>query len=313
MTVIPFIERAPSTAWEVLQIPGADDAACWVWFRPQHLPFGVAVTVPPELIGDPRDPLPFSLFHLVHAVGLPWEALESVSLYGREWQPASFWDTMAGELLPVPTDGSRSQILLMTRDSSVAIPQSHPVASAPVAASISGSRAPVATSSQFSRLETDWKACQGMERQLSGLRQQLAGVVSRLSTLDRDLRPQERLAADRQQKDEWDDARRWIRDVSAKVQRCIKAHDIGITSAAGRRNLIQDRYEQSVANAGAVGDLTSCLHDVEAYRKELANLYNNMGSSLQGANTNGIQRAQRILSKIAAQVTKKRAKQRGQS
>lgn len=311
MTGTAFVERLPSTTWELLPIPGVQGVACWAWFRPQHLPFGVIITVPAEMLQDNHESLPFSLFHLVHAIGLPWECLHSVSLYGGDWQPASLWDSMAERKLPLPTSPSQLQIALMTQNSSAEVPQSIPMDPAPVAAAEDRSERPVATKSQFSRLEADWKACLGMERQLSGLRQQLSGVLSRLSTMDRDLRPHERMAADRQQKDEWDDARRWIRDVSAKVQRCIKAHDIGITSAAGRRNMIRDRYEQSVGVA-APGDLSACLQEVESYRKELANLYNSMGSSLQGANTNGIQRAQRILSKIAAQVSQKRAKQRGQ-
>ena len=75
--------------------------------------------------------------------------------------------------------------------------------------------------------------------------------------------------------------------------------------------MIQERYEQSSADVDGFTDLTSCLHEVESYRKELANLFNNMGSTLQGANTNGIQRAQRVLSKISAQASKKRVQDRG--
>ncbi len=310
MTVVSFFERPASTDWEILPIPGLEGVSCPAWFRPEHLPWGVIVAVPPELMGEPGEPLPFSLFHLVHAVGLPWENLASVSIYGGEWQPAELWTAVAGQQLPVPGDPTQTQVLLATRGVSPGVPVTHAVQPLPEAAEAAPA-SPPAGKSPFRRLESDWNACQGMERQLAGLRQQLSGVLSRLGTLDRDLRPQERMAADRQQKDEWEDARRWIRDVSAKVHRCIKAHDIGITSAAGRRNLIRDRYEQAAVSVAAAGDLSSSLHEVEMYRKDLANLFNNMSSALQGANTNGIQRAQRVLSKIAAQVSEKRAKDRG--
>jgi len=192
----------------------------------------------------------------------------------------------------------------------VAVPEAQPTVQVP-SSGAEASAPSQAVTGQFHRLETDWRACQGMERQLAGLRQQLSGVLGRLGALDRDLRPAERMAADRQEKDDWQDTRRLVRDAASKVQRCLKAHDIGVTSAAGRRNLIQERYEQSSSNVDALADLTSCLHEVESYRKELANLFNNMGSALQGANTNGIQRAQRVLSKISAQASKKRAKDRG--
>lgn len=316
MTAVTFFERPASTSWEVLPIPGVEGVSCWAWYRPEHLPFGVVVSVPLELIQEPGAPLPFSLFHLVHGVGLPWEYLESVSLYGGEWQPATFWNTMAGDRLPPPTDSTQNQIVLLSRNISGTVPTTQSMTAVPSSESGSASAAPPtasAATTQFGRLEADWKACLGLERQLSGMRQQLSGVLGRLGALDRDLRPEENLAADRVDKEAWQDARRWIRDASSKVQRCIKAHDIGMTSAAGHRNVIQQTYEQAAANVGSSGDLSSARHEVEVYRRELSNLLSSMNSALQGANANGIQRAQRLLTKISAQVRQKRAKDRGRS
>ena len=310
MTPAAFFERPASAGWEIVPISGVADVNCWAWFRPGTLPAGVAVTIPPDVIGLPGAVLPFSLVQLIHAVGLTWDQLVSVSFYGEPWQSAAFCQATAAEFLPCPPAVANVQILLMAGQQTLAVPQPQPTAH------LLSSEAEVfvpsqAVTSQFHRLETGWKACQGMERQLAGLRQQLSGVLGRLGALDRDLRPAERMGAARQEKDEWQDTRRWIRDAASKVQRCLKAHDIGVTSAAGRRNMIQERYEQSSGDVDGFTDLTSCLHEVESYRKELANLFNNMGSTLQGANANGIQRAQRVLSKISAQASKKRVQDRG--
>jgi len=311
MTPATFIERPASAGWEVVPIPGVAGVNCWAWFRPENLPAAVAVTIPPEVVGLPGAVLPFSLVQLLHAVGLTWEQLVSVSFYGGPWQPAALWQAAAAEFLPCPPVAANVQILLLAGEQTLVVSQSEPPAPSPPApsppAGTDTSAPSQAVTNQFRRLESDWRACQGMERQLAGLRQQLSGALGRLSALDRDLRPAERMAAARQEKDEWQETRRWIREAASKVQRCLKAHDI---SSAGRRNMIQERYEQSSSNVDALADLTSCLHEVEVYRKELANLFNNMGSSLQGANTNGIQRAQRVLSKISAQTSKKRVRDR---
>jgi hypothetical protein len=200
----------------------------------------------------------------------------------------------------------------MAQRSSPVVPETHPVTNPPATdATLTASPAAAASPGQLSRLENDWKACHGLERHLSSLRQQMSGVLSRLGSLDRDLSPEENLAADSLVRNEWQDARRWIREASSKLHRCIKAHDIGVTSTAGRRSTIQQMYEQTSINSPAVGDLTTCLHEVEIYFRELTNLLNSMSAALQGANANGIQRAQRILSKISSQARQKRVKDRG--
>lgn len=311
MATVTFFERPASNGWEAVPIPGVDGVYCWTWFKPQHLPTGIAVAIPPEIVGEVNTPLPFSMFHLVHGVGLPWESLASVSLYGGEWQPAALWHNMAGQFLPAPADPAHAQILLMAQNTMPAVPETHPMTSPP--ATDARLMASKASTSQLSRLKNDWKACHGLERHLSGLRQQMSGVLSRLGSLDRDLSPEENLAADSLVRNEWQDARRWIREASSKLHRCIKAHDIGVTSTAGRRSTIQQMYEQTSVNTSEVGDLTTCLHEVELYLRELTNLLSSINTALQGANANGIQRAQRILSKIASQARQKRAKDRGKS
>jgi hypothetical protein len=309
-----FANRAASTNWETVTIPGLPGVTCWAWFRPDSLPTGIAISMPPELLAQPIPALPFSLAQLLEGVGLSWNEFGSLSLYGTPWQPAAAWQAAANQPFPAPQPGGSNQILLGVIEPHSA-PAPMPMTTAPQSASPLGDGLRHDTDSQalFQRVETDWKACQGLERQLSGLRSQLSSTLGRLGHLDRDLHPQEALGADRQDKDEWQDARRFIRDGVSKVHRCIKAHDIGITSAAGRRTYIQRIYEQAAESSGAGGDLANCLREVESYRKELANLMNSMNGALTAANANGIQRAQRILSRIATRMRSKRAKDRGRS
>jgi len=224
-------------------------------------------------------------------------------------------DSMAGNPLPTPMDASQSQVMLMTQQG--ASPTHEPAAVVQTTVNVESPPAETSSSTnvsgQFGRLEADWKACLGIERQLTGMRKQLSGVLGRLNSLDRDPRPDESLGADRESKDQWQDARRWVRESASKVSRCIKAHDIGATSGAGRRNMILAIYEQAAEQGDAAGDLGQSRHEIEVYRRELMNLFNNMTSALQGANTNGVQRAQRVLSKIAAQNRQKRSRDRGKS
>ena len=94
MASAAFFDHPASTAWEPLPIPGVEGVSCWVWYRPDHLPNGAVVNIPPELCGQPAGPLPFSLLHLIQGLGLPWESLTGVSLFGSAWQAATVWQAI---------------------------------------------------------------------------------------------------------------------------------------------------------------------------------------------------------------------------
>ena len=149
-----------------------------------------------------------------------------------------------------------------------------------------------------------------MERQMSGLRQKLTSVMGSLSKLDRELSPDERVASDREDRDAWQDARRWIRDLAAKCHREVKSFDIGMTSAAGKRNMIEQYYLTVVKPRVPSPDLKTIQREFEVYRKDMTQLQKSMTAALQAASQNGTQRAQRILGTIQRKIKARRAKMR---
>ena len=93
---------------------------------------------------------------------------------------------------------------------------------------------------------SDWQSLLAMETQLASVRKQLGAIQGQLQSLNRDLNPDEKLVADNQDKKDWQDARRWLRDSLATVSRWIRDHDIGMVSAAGNRNRFEQVYREHV-------------------------------------------------------------------
>jgi len=149
-----------------------------------------------------------------------------------------------------------------------------------------------------------------MERQMAGMRQKLASTLASLGKLDRDLRPEERLAADREDRDAWQDVRRWVRDLSAKCHREIKAFDIGMTSGAGKRNGMEEIYQQVIEPRVPCVTLEEHHREFEMYRKDMLNLQRAMSSAQQAAAQNGTSRAQRVLGTINRKIRERRLKMR---
>ena len=138
-------------------------------------------------------------------------------------------------------------------------------------------------------------------------------MLARLGTLDRDLNPDERFHGDRQAKTDWQEARRWLKDAAAKLARYIKEHDIGETSAAGKRLYLQQTFEQIVATRRPVDNIVQLHREFEGYRKRLQILLNNMNTACNAAGQDGERRAQEVLRRIDASVRGVRAKKRGRS
>ena len=149
-----------------------------------------------------------------------------------------------------------------------------------------------------------------MERQMSGLRQKLSGLLSSLNKLDRELTPEERLASSREDRDAWDDARRWVRDLAGKCHREIKQFDIGLTSAAGHRNHIEEVYKTIIEPRQPNPSLESYRREFETYRRDMMHLQRSMTSAIQAGSTNGTQRAQRVQAMLAKKIRERRQQMR---
>ena len=127
-------------------------------------------------------------------------------------------------------------------------------------------------------------------------------MLVKLNSLNRDLSPDERLHSDRQDKNDWMEARRWLRDVGAKVSRYIKEFDIGEASQAGKREWFEQTYEAIIAPRRISDDLPRLEREFEAHRKQLQTLMANMNNAYSSAVQDGERRAQQILTHIASKV-----------
>jgi hypothetical protein len=195
---------------------------------------------------------------------------------------------------PIPEPGAIADpsihVYLNTLPSAVAFPP----ARSPVVVSGSGG------SDVFSRMDAEWKLCLLLEQQLAAASKQLNGTQLRLNSLNRDLSSEEARAADQLDKKDWQDARRWLRDISARISRFLKDHHIGMTSTAGKRGAFEAIYEQYVVPRRQFEGIAQSERDFEQYHKTLQTLLNNMNAAQTTAVQDGERRAQLILQRISA-------------
>jgi hypothetical protein len=283
------------------QVPFLDspDRFVWAWFKPAGVPNGLCFQIPTETFRDSRRRHPLTLRVLLKMVGVEPRMVASWSLYGvpndgQEGNNAAF-DYVIHEPGPAvdPTVGVYLNIA--------------PVAAPPATAG-STTTANGASAEIFARMEAAWNASLQLETQLAGVAKQLNAMVARINSLNRDLSSEEFRYADQQDKREWQEARRWLRDIVTRLGRAIKDHSIGITSAAGKRNGFEAIYKQHVVPHRPFDGLGQAEREFEAYRKNLQNLLNNMIAVHGTAAQDGDRRAQLILTRITARVRAARSK-----
>ena len=98
----------------------------------------------------------------------------------------------------------------------------------------------------FNNMSGDWTGTIQVERQLEAMRKQLDSMISRLGSLNRDLNPKEAMTADSNDKRQWQDARRWLRDAMTNINRYAREYDVGLTSNAGLRLKLEACYKEYV-------------------------------------------------------------------
>ena len=176
-----------------------------------------------------------------------------------------------------------------------------PSAAAPVA--VAGPR-----TGAFARMEADWNACLQIELQLTAAAKQLNATLLRINSLNRDMSPEESRCGDSQDKRDWQEARRWLRDVASRVSRYLKDHLVGITSNAGKRNSFEAIYQQYVVACRPFDSLEQAERDFDSYRKSLQTLLTNMSTVNATAVQEGERRAQQVMARVAAKIRTMRAK-----
>ena len=344
---VMFFQRPPSVQWEPLPLPRIPGLVLWALFRPAYLPSGVIVSIPPDVLNAFASGFPMTLGDVLTALGILPQNFQAVSMYGSEWQAAAVFSPFVNHPLPPVLMGGRAEIAITVIEQPVMMPM-QPVAFVPgVASAMPGAEAsammmhtdmeqsdhfnsassdtdgsfeddsefeddgaPLSDDMMFIRIESAWKFSVQIERQMTGLRQRLSSIQSALGKLDRDLSPDERLASDREDRDEWTDTRHWVRELQSKCHREIKAFDIGMTSGAGNRRHLEETYLTIIEPRVPSANLESYRAEFEKYRKDMVSLQRAMLAALQAASQNGTQRAQRCLGKIAGKIREMRAKNR---
>ncbi|GAB4158889.1 MAG: hypothetical protein Tsb009_36180 [Planctomycetaceae bacterium] len=244
-----------------------------------------------------------TLRQLVSAAGVNPALIVMWSLQGMTYQIKPETTPLLDQVIPAAPPGSDPNIVVWLNTPVQQAGMASPPASGfSLPASQSGLKSSADLSDVFDVIETNWHAIVQIEKQLKRLRKQLSSMISRLGSLNRDLGPDERLHANRQDKSDWQVARRWLRDVANRISQSVKAFDIGENSNAGQRNYFQQIYEQYIAPRKPFEGIHQTEREFETYRKGIQTLQATMNNALQTAVQDGERRATQILSRIAASV-----------
>jgi hypothetical protein len=162
--------------------------------------------------------------------------------------------------------------------------------------------APAHLMEAYEHVEQDWRACQEAEKDLARLRQQCLDMMGRLKALNRDLTGPERLHSNNQEKKDWQNARRMLRDCTNRLWKSVKAHDIGYTSSAGQRRWFEATYDKYIAPRLHFDGFQDADRAFGTYRKIVTTLHIEMTNGLSIAQLDGERRAQQILARIAEKI-----------
>jgi len=277
-----FAARPASTAWEPISLPDLPQCHVWAWFKPPALPPGLFVQIPEETFDKLPERNGLTIRKLLSALGIDPGSIAIWYLYGAPQEGRSGTSPAFDEPIPKPTGA----------DPNIAI-----VIGGLLTAPPGGDVAQI-----FENIDSDWNTSLRIEKQLLLVRKQLAAVLGRLGALDRDLSPDERLHGDRQDKSDWQEVRRLLKDARTHISRYIKEHDTGETSTAGKRHWLEQTYQQCVVPRQPIEGMERLQRDFESQRKRLQTLLGSMSMLLTGSAQEAERRAQQVLGRLAARV-----------
>ena len=159
-----------------------------------------------------------------------------------------------------------------------------------------------ATVDIYERIEADWNSSNEIEKDLTRLRKQLVDILGRLKSLNRDLNGPERVHSNNQDKKDWQDARRCLRDATNRVWKYLKAHDIGDTSNAGKRVAFEEIYRKYIAPRRLFKEFMATARAFELHRKTITTLHGDMSNAYSYASLDGERKAQQVLNRIQQKV-----------
>ncbi len=291
---VDFNQRAASVNWEPVYLsPNPEPSKMiWVWFKPQGIQNQITISIPPETFQNYSSTQQLNLLILLNAIRIEISQIAMISLFGTPVETSCQDHPVFHQSVMQPASGVDSYIHLMLAGESV-----------PVAANTqatSGVDNDEREKNLRRAIDMDWNAVRGIETQLKVLRKQLDQMATRLNSLNRDLSPEETLHADQLDIRDWQDARRWLRDMASRMSRYLKEHDIGMTSSAGNRHRLNQIHQHFIVPGLPLEGVEHLQHEFETYRKMAHNLMQNMSAAHASAKTDGEQRAQQVLRRIAA-------------
>jgi hypothetical protein len=295
-----FAERIPSTAWESIPFPDDPHSFFWAWFKPAGAPQGLVIRVPDEIYREPTRRGAVTMRRVLAAAGIDARAVAMWTLYGTAYDAQQGLSPALDFPIPATAAGVDPSIHIVVNSFVPALVAAGPLPTA-VAPSSGGNDA-------FAHVDEEWSLSLVLEQQLAAAAKQLNATLLRLNSLNRDLSSDEGRAADQLDKKEWQDARRWLRDIAARVSRFLKDHHIGMTSAAGKRGSFEAIYEQYIVPRRNFDGLVQAERDFEQYRKTMQTLLNNMNTAQTSAVQDGERRAQLVLTRISAKARAARVK-----
>ena len=286
-----------------MALPALPACGIWAWFKPATAPHAIFVRVPAEAWRDPRRTQPITLRMLLAAVGVDPRDVSIWSLYGNPADSQLLANPAWDFPIPEPTGVADPSIGIFIRAAAPAI-----VPQVVVPAANRTGTVGTAQDQVYGRIEADWYAILQIELQVDAAAKQLNATLLRISALNRDMSPEENRGADSQDKREWQEARRWLRDVSHKSARHLKDHTVGMTSNAGKRNGLESTYRQFIQPRRPFDGIEQAEREFESYRKSLQTLLTNLTSSQNSAVQDGERRAQQVMTRVLAKVRTMRTK-----
>lgn len=302
------LPRPASIVWEPLRLRGDGALIGWVWYFPPTAPQTVQIHLPLETVAHGGTRL--TIQNLLEALALPVEELQGWEIGGTVYTLDVGADALLTQPLPVVT-GSPLVVHLRLR-ASAGMAVAGCAAAAPWSAEPSRGEAAalsgVPVMQVLEALEADWLAIVQIERNLEAIRKQFASMQGRLQALNRDLSPEEFRAADNQDRKDWLDARRWLRTAADQLSRYSREYDIGAVSDAGGRLRFEELYRNHIRPRRPCAGLSRIQLEFEQYRRTHLALLQQMQGVLSNAQRDGEQRAQQVLTRIAAKVRATRGK-----
>jgi hypothetical protein len=297
-----FAQHPPSATWERVVVLQTPELAVWAWYKLPQQPHGMIFKLTPDVWLPIATMQPLTLRQLLSSIDVEPAAVMAWSLYGVPYDAMAGTSPFFDQPIPPPLPGVEPDITVFIGAGSAPAQENGP---SPLAAEQVGT---TNCERLLDAIAWDWDSAVKLERQMVEARKKLVAMTNRLNILNRDLTPEENAAADRLDKSDWQDARRWLRDGVSELSRCIKQHDVGETSLAGKRDWFKQIYEQSIRPRRSFDGLSQAQREFEMYRKRCQTLLSAMQTALGDATSEGERRAATVLARIASKMRQARTK-----